>query len=396
MQSNITNAQSVNLNPKENKVKKLDKSSYTNNKFLNLNQISNDKYVKSPEIKTSKNKVFCRSLYFNGSQSNVNNYSELAKSYKDSGDYKNAVMVYNKMLANSPNDKEVLTLIGQCYKESGDNQARISRPQDAKKCYQIARQYYMYCIKDDSKYDYALRSLKEDNYAEMALTNPKKADQIVYKESKDNLEKAFQLAKQNIPNDLAQTLNDLDGIYFDRTNSLSNYRNIAQYDPENNDIVVSDEYALAAPEVLAPYLAHESVHAKDHDDLTSIREEQDAYRAGVKCWQKVNNGIQDPELDYINKLYKESPQKLDDKIRETYKARDKKIPEVSPYHGMDIYSENTDGLTDNNLYCRFLPINNSASAKEGNSKSSTPLSKSKDDNNLDSLYSSFLQNSSQK
>jgi hypothetical protein len=108
--------------------------------------------------------------------------------------------------------------------------------------------------------------------------------------------------------------------------------NIAQYENYKQTITVSNSYVYASPQVIAAYLAHESVHAKDNDPYTSIREEQDAYEIAAKFWMENSNGVSDPEMDYATALYKKSPSTLSSRVEEIYTLRDPSIAKTSPNH----------------------------------------------------------------
>ena len=141
------------------------------------------------------------------------------------------------------------------------------------------------------------------------------------------------LFKKYAPKDIATDASDVKFV-FSATDSMSGHGNIAQYEDEYRKIVVTNKYVWAAPEVIAAYLVHESVHAKDHDPYTSIKEEQDAYKESVKFWIAHNNGIKDPEMDYAASLYLVSSESLDNKVAEVYFSRDPSIAKVSPHHGL--------------------------------------------------------------
>ena len=119
---------------------------------------------------------------------------------------------------------------------------------------------------------------------------------------------------------------------FGKTASMGGTGNIAQYENTKQSITVSNSYIYAAPQVIAAYLTHESVHAHDNDPYTSIREEQDAYEIATKFWIENSNGVQDPEMDYAADLYKKSPQTLKDRVEEIYSLRDPDISKTSPNH----------------------------------------------------------------
>ena len=93
-----------------------------------------------------------------------------------------------------------------------------------------------------------------------------------------------------------------------------------------------DDFVYANPTLVATYIVHENIHAKDNDPYTSIREEQDAYRAQCEFWLKHGQGIEDPEMDFVVGLYKKSAEDLDKRVAEIYHLRDKNIPETSYNH----------------------------------------------------------------
>jgi hypothetical protein len=62
---------------------------------------------------------------------------------------------------------------------------------------------------------------------------------------------------------------------------MAEYDHEAMPNPEAGTqglIRIKPELAFASPNVLGAYLIHELVHASDGDAISSIREEQDAYR----------------------------------------------------------------------------------------------------------------------
>ena len=121
-------------------------------------------------------------------------------------------------------------------------------------------------------------------------------------------------------------------VSFNKTASMGGRANIAQYEHNKREITVMDDYVYANPTLVASYIVHENVHAKDNDPYTSIREEQDAYRKQCEFWLKHGQGIEDPEMDFVVGLYKKSAEDLDKRVAEVYRLRDTNIPETSYNH----------------------------------------------------------------
>lgn len=136
---------------------------------------------------------------------------------------------------------------------------------------------------------------------------------------------------------------------FAPTTQIDNVSNLAEYDHHPKDgnpvpiIRFAPEMAFAHPAVLAAYWLHEGIHAEDVDGITSIAEEQHAYREKTKfwAWSKIQSiGIDnqpqprliDPNLDYALQLYKTNPKELDNKVALHYKMRDPSITSHSPGH----------------------------------------------------------------
>lgn len=244
-------------------------------------------------------------------------YYNLAKIYEKTDRPEQALNTYKKLLEVKPDETEAQTLVGIYHKNKED--------------YGAARQMFKKALEIDPKYDFAARSLKETDYIILARSNPKAAEALKEKTEKENIKEALSLINQYCPASLTKRLNKVN-VEFNKTDLLSGHRNIAQYEHKNKRIILTGEYIWSAPVVTAAYLVHEAVHARDNDDVSSIREEQDAYEESVKFWINHSNGIKDPELDYAAALYKENPQKLREKVGSTYRERDPSMREFSPNH----------------------------------------------------------------
>jgi len=260
-------------------------------------------------------------------------YFNLAKAYKNNGDLALSIVTYKDLLKISPNDVEALSNLGNTYKETN---VLIE-----------ARKYFQKALDIDPKYDAASRSIKEIDHSDLKRNDPVAAAEILDTQSNETLQKAVELVKLYAPPDISENFAYLN-VQFGKTNSMSGHANIAQYENDTKSITVTDKYRWAAPEVIAAYLVHEGVHAKDKDPYTSIQEEQDAYRESVKFWLAHNNGVKDQEMDYAASLYLIDPAKLDAKVKEVYSTRDGSIPKYSPNHGLSacaLENQNNSGLT---------------------------------------------------
>ena len=242
---------------------------------------------------------------------------ELAKTYKLKEDYPKAINEFDKYLKLEKNDSEAAVLLGDCYRQQG--------------YYGKAIDIFGGVASKEPDNDYAQRLLKETQNQFYSIFNPEKGLKQLNKVKQDTINQAVSMAKEFLPQGFTNSLNDLD-IKFDETQRLAGYANIAQYEHAKRKVAVSEEYTWANPKLVAAYLVHEFVHAKDNDAYTSVKEEQDAFRTQAQYWQKNGGNISDPEMDYILQLYKEAPEKLDDRVKEIYMLRDPRIPMTSPNH----------------------------------------------------------------
>lgn len=246
-------------------------------------------------------------------------YFNLAKTFKNLGDYDKAILNYEKYLAIDPLDAEVMSNLGECYKDI--------------KQYDKAEKILKKSVAIDPKLDFASRQLKEIAYLKQYDVDPVLAEKKRTKDATENMRNSLILLQKFYP---PEVINKLDDILFcfDDTDSLSGHQNIAQYENSKRRIVVTNKYVWAAPEVVTSYLVHEVIHSLDRDALTSIKEEQDAYRKSVEFWDQYGNGIKDPEMDYALALEKKNPIELDNKVEEIYSTRGDSIPMTSPNHGL--------------------------------------------------------------
>lgn len=270
----------------------------------------------------------------------------LAKSYKTTKDYANAIKHYEILLKKTPKDIEVLTSVAECY--LGDKQENK------------AKEVIIKALAVDEKYDPARRLDKKIDNARLAYFSKSAANQQELIQKHNNMKAALKLAC-NYFTESKSTIDDIYDIKFeyDTTSSLSGHSNIAQYENSKRRIVVTNDYTWAAPEVVACYLVHEIVHGRDKDPYTSIAEEQDAYRESVKFWESSSTGIKDPEMDYALKLYNKSPEELDKKVAIVYATRDGSIPLNSPNHGMGAQSIQYVWLKAKDTFSRIIGLDSS-------------------------------------
>lgn len=313
-----------------------------NNQFDQL-QVSNNysNMQKSIKLKTEGNKLRLQKNY----KEAINQYNEalkwfpeytdvlynLARTYRDSGNYDLAVKTFNKLLAITPNDYESRTILGEYYEELGSIDAALSE--------------YQKVLSFEPKYDYARRNLENARIKKISSKSPDQAKQITQKTAERNLAKALELIQTNAPDYIKQNLQGIT-VKFGMTQEVNSYENLAQYENTNKVVLVSDKLTFAHPAIIATYIVHEAVHAGDKDPITSVREEQDAFREMTKFWIQNNNGLIDPDLTLAMSLFCQGPEKLDEKVADLYIKRDTKIKMTSPNHG----EASNDGGMLSNLY----------------------------------------------
>ncbi len=244
-------------------------------------------------------------------------YRKLGKAYYNLKDYKNADENFKKYLEKNPDDADCLIELGASRQKQGLYQLAL---QDFEKAYEL-----------DNSNDLAKRNILTTKNNLLSVYAPERAYREKTQYAAENLKAALDMTVNYLGADYMSKLKDVT-IQFGKTSEMGGTPNIAQYENSKNSITVSDSYIYAAPEVIAAYTVHESIHAHDNDPYTSIREEQDAYEAAAKFWIKNSNDIKDPEMDYAAELYKKSPSSLKDRVEEIYKLRDPSIAETSPNH----------------------------------------------------------------
>ncbi len=244
-------------------------------------------------------------------------YRKMAKAYFGLKDYASAEQNFNIFLESNPNDSECLIELGETQRLAGYYQKALA---NFEKAYSL-----------DNTNDLAHRKILETKNNQLSIYNPALAKIQKQEYAEKNLKEALNMTVKYMGSEYMKGLNDVT-ICFGPTASMGGTSNIAQWEHYKNAITVSDAYTYAAPQVIAAYLSHESVHAHDKDAYTSVREEQDAYEVAAKFWMKNSNGVKDPEMDYAADLYKQSAQSLSARVKEIYELRDPSIAQTSPNH----------------------------------------------------------------
>lgn len=247
-------------------------------------------------------------------------YKKLGKTYFHLKDYSKSEMNYKTYLENVPNDSECWIELGETQRMSG--------------FYQRAIESFEQAAKIDPSNDLAKRSIMEAKNNMLSIYSPARAKRERNEYAAKNLQQALQMTVNYMTPKYMQDLEDVK-VTFGETASMGGTPNIAQYENYKRTITVSDSYIYASPQVIAAYLTHESVHAKDKDAYTSVHEEQDAYEIATKFWINHANGVKDPEMDYAADLYKRSPSNLRQRVEEIYTLRDPSIAKTSPNHPPD-------------------------------------------------------------
>ncbi len=261
--------------------------------------------------------------YQEANQKNPNEnkvYRKMAKAQFNLKDYNSALKNYEIYLKNAPDDADCWIEFGETQRNSG--------------FYQKAVESFKKALEIEPKNDLANRNILETKNYILGIYYPEQAKIQKAQYAAKNLKAALDMTVEYMTPEYMKDLQDVK-VVFGETASMSGTSNIAQYENSKNTITVSNSYIYAAPQVIAAYLSHESVHAKDKDGYTSIYEEQDAYEVAAKFWIQNSNGINDPEMDYAADLYKQSPSSLKDRVEEIYTMRDSSIAKTSPNHPPD-------------------------------------------------------------
>ena len=244
-------------------------------------------------------------------------YRKLGKALVMTKDYNGAISTYNEYLSKNEKDDEAWIELGEAQRLNGQYQQAIASFEKAAAV--------------DPSNDLAKRSIQETKNNLLNVFSPSVAIKQKEDAANKNLGDALQMAITYLTPEYMQELADVK-IQFGETASMGGTSNIAQYEDYIKTMTISNKYKFAAPQLIAAYIVHESVHAHDKDPYTSIREEQDAYKIATEFWIANAKGVQDPEMDYAASLYKQSPTVLANRVAEIYKQRDPDIEMTSPNH----------------------------------------------------------------
>lgn len=272
------------------------------------NALNNNKFDEALKYYTEANKK---------NPDELQTYRKLGKTYFNLKDYRASEQYYQTYLSQRPEDVDT-------WIDLGETQRRNGQYQKALKSFEKAQSL-------DNSNDLANRSILETKNNILSIYNPERARAEKQAYAAKNLREALNMTVQYMTPAYMQGLDDV-VIEFGKTASMGGTTNIAQYENYKSKITVSDTYIYAAPQVIAAYITHESVHAHDKDPYTSIREEQDAYQVATKFWIQNSNGVSDPEMDYAAELFQQSPTTLNNRVAEIYKLRDPDIAATSPNH----------------------------------------------------------------
>lgn len=260
----------------------------------------------------------------------VDAWFNLGHTYLNMGEFKDAITAFQTLLTIQPNDHEAhINLITTLLRV---NQANV------------ALAHLDSLNRSAPNFDPANRLAGLERLRYWGKLSNQTVQPIVELLGKHNLTQASKLlsdyqsiAKPDLPFSLSR-LSDLAYTDFNDTYQVDYIANLAEYHHQNGlpkgTIRFSPELAFANPAVLAAYWLHEAIHAHDRDGITSVAEEQFAYRQKTLFWQwaKTQANIADPNLDYANSLYSKSPTELDRKVALHYKTRNPAIADTSPYH----------------------------------------------------------------
>ena len=253
-------------------------------------------------------------------------YYNLAQTFKILGQIPQAIATMTSMLFINPNDHDGRVTLGEYYERIGDTQS--------------AKRLYMQVLMSKPNFDPAKRNLSYLIHMDQLKSYPETASEIIKTAQKEVIFKARALLKNyyssfSIDPELAKLSQSIP-IVFSTTQVVENTENIAEYDHSKRAIRLQSKMMFSSPNVIAAYLAHELVHAKDNDAETSIMEEQDGYRALAKFWNVFKNTEVETNLDRALKLHTESQARLDHEVRHLYTMRNPVIAEHSPGHGQPL------------------------------------------------------------
>jgi tetratricopeptide (TPR) repeat protein len=239
------------------------------------------------------------------------------------GNYPAAIKLLTDLLIVNPNDHDARVTLG-------DYDLKMGNSQEAKK-------RYMEVLNVQPNFDPAKRKLEYLLYRDQKLF-PDTSNELLQIRYKEVVFPARRLLHQYFtkyhPNPVLLKLSQTVPIVFEETQEMDGSANIAENDAQRGVIRLKPEMLFSTHNVVAAYLAHELIHTLNENSETSIMEEQDGYRESARFWSSYRNAEKEPNLDLALKLYRKSPDALDQEVRRVYTIRDPDIPEKTPGHGL--------------------------------------------------------------
>ena len=92
---------------------------------------------------------------------------------------------------------------------------------------------------------------------------------------------------------------------------------IAYFDPEGNEIVVSEVAGSSSPNVLVQHLAHEGTHVQ-WNRPNSIDQEYHAFKAEAEVWNQLKGDEADKQCDRVSGMISQGEMEAKRKIRWLY------------------------------------------------------------------------------
>lgn len=302
-------------------IKYPDKTKFCANTSQTDIEVIGQKYIAQGNDCLMRNDFDTAIVKFNIAKKHAQNPPEaflgLGRAYKYKKDFNNAETNFKIYLEQQPDDVEIIVQLGEVLKEKGE--------------YYEACNQFEKALKINPNDDWARRQLLSTSNDILFIYSPYSGLYENKRYAQQNMQNAIDLAIKALPKNYTNDMQDVKAG-FDYTSELGGRSNIAQYEHNKRKITVTSDYIYASPNLVASYLIHEFVHAKDNDPYTSICEEQDAYRAQAEFWIYNSNNVKDPEMDYVASLYKQSAKTLDARVEEIYKLRDPGINKTSPNH----------------------------------------------------------------
>ncbi len=249
-------------------------------------------------------------------------YYNLGRTHIVVGQPLQAVQAFENLLRITPDDHEARISLAEQL-------AKLGRRDEA-------RAHYEYILGQEPGYDSAARNLAYLKVIAEPRTSPFMTQFKVLGRGYERVNQAKTLLKTYyLQRGAHKEASIMDQIQYDfsPTQRVNGVANLAEYDHQKRTIRFSPELAFSDSRVLATYLSHELVHALDGDGVSSILEEEDAYREQSFVWRELKGNIKEPNLDLALRYYDQSPDRLNQAVREIYQMRDPLISEKSPGHG---------------------------------------------------------------